>query len=311
MPKISVQASIDIATPIQHVQAALIDFHTWPIWSPWLYMEPEATVTYSGSKGELNHGYDWTGKKVGSGGMTLTKNTTKRIECDLQFLKPFKSQADVAFDLEQTGNDATRVTWYMKSALPFFMFWMKGTMSGMIRSDYRRGLAMLKDHLESDQIPSSVSRAEIASVDSLNFVGSHGTIEMSQISESMGASFSALADLADSQSIDITGAPFCIYNRMDIKRDECEYTAAMPTAGKLSIAPPFIADTLPACQALKLVHTGAYRHLGNAWYALISEARFQKLKVKKQVPPFEIYLNDPDTTAEQNLITELYLPLRD
>ena len=226
MPKIDVQASIDITTPIHRIHAALVDFQTWPIWSPWLYMEPGASVTYRGSKGELNHGCDWIGKKVGSGGMTLTNSTANRIECDLQFVKPFKSQADVAFDLDAIDEESTRVTWYMKSSLPIFMFWMKGTMSGMIRSDYNRGLTMLKDHLEIGNIPSSFTIAGIVDVESLSYVGCQGSTTMSDNSESMGASFAALAESVSSHSIDITGPPFCIYSQMDIKRNECDYTAA-------------------------------------------------------------------------------------
>lgn len=310
MPKINVQASIDITTPIHRIHTALVDFHTWPIWSPWLYMEPDANVTYRGSNGELNHGFDWNGQKIGSGGMTLTSSTVSRIECDLQFIKPFKSQADVAFDLEDIGNGATRVTWHMKSSLPIFLFWMKGTMSGMIRSDYNRGLAMLKDHLEMEQIPSSFTIEDIVDVESLNYVGFQDSTTLSQISNSMGATFAALLESVSSHSIEIIGPPFCIYNQMDMKRSECDYTAAMPTAAPSAITLPFISDKLPACRALKVVHTGSYRHLGNAWYVLMGESRFRKLKAKKSIPPFELYLNDPGVTAEQDLITELYLPLR-
>ena len=310
MPKINVQATIEIAIPIHRLHAAIVDFHTWPIWSPWLYMEPDASVTYRGSRGELNHGYDWIGKKVGAGGMTLTNSSNNRIECDLQFLKPFKSQADVAFDLGVIDDESTRLTWYMNSSLPFFMFWMKGTMSGMIRSDYKHGLAMLKDYLESKHIPSSSKIVDIVDLEPVSYVGSRGSTRMSHISESMEASFAALAESISSQSIDITGAPFSIYNKMDIKQGECDYTAAMPTAANNAIAPPFISDTIPACKALKVIHTGPYRHLANAWYVLMGESRFRKLKVSKSIPPFEIYLNDPDTTPEEDFITELYLPLR-
>lgn len=310
MPTLNVSASIDIATPIQQVHRALVDFNTWPAWSPWLYMEPDATVSYRGSPGELNHGYDWNGKKVGSGGMTLTKTSDVRIECDLQFLKPFKSEADVAFDLQSLADTNTRVSWHMKSSLPFFLFWMKATMSGMIQSDYDRGLNLLKDYLELKKITSTSQLTEISDVDPIHYVGSRGSTNMKDIAQAMGASFSAVVKLIDSESIQVNGVPLTIYNKMDIKRGVCHYTAALPTADPVSAKQPFVAATIPACRALKVVHTGPYRHLGNAWYVLMGEARFKKLKIRKSVPPFEIYLNDPDTTQEEELITELYLPVQ-
>ncbi|MFK7992778.1 MAG: GyrI-like domain-containing protein [Granulosicoccus sp.] len=71
-----------------------------------------------------------------------------------------------------------------------------------------------------------------------------------------------------------------------------------------------VSRTTPACRALKAFHTGPYLHLANAWAMLMGEARYKKLKGLKSIPPFEIYLNDPDTTAPSELITERYLPLK-
>ena len=81
---------------------------------------------------------------IGSGGMTVTGEIeNQRIDCDLQFLKPWKSQADVAFILEEKDG-ATHLTWNMESSLPFFLFMMKDMMTAMIGSDYERGLSMMK-----------------------------------------------------------------------------------------------------------------------------------------------------------------------
>ena len=138
MPKVNVEASIDIAAPAERVHAVLVDFNTWPTWSPWLYLEPEAKITYRGVVGATGHGYDWVGIKTGAGAMTLLHSSLERIDCDLQFLKPFKSEAEVAFKLEAVDNEKTRLTWTMKSGLPFFMFWMKASMISMIKTDFQR-----------------------------------------------------------------------------------------------------------------------------------------------------------------------------
>jgi len=120
MTKIDVEATIEICAPAEKIRHALIDFNTWPIWSPWLYIEPETQVTYRGEVGQAGHGYDWVGKKTGAGSMTLLSSTDCHIACDLQFLKPFKSEAKVAFDIQAIDDGQSRVTWSMKSSLPFY-----------------------------------------------------------------------------------------------------------------------------------------------------------------------------------------------
>lgn len=310
MPALNVQSSIEIAAGIDDVRSTLCDFNTWPAWSPWLYTEPEATVTYTGEPGQAGHSYEWRGNKVGAGGMRLLTSDDRVVTCDLNFLKPFKSQADVSFELEPKAPSLTGVTWKMDSKLPFFLFFFKDTMSGMIRSDYHRGLLMLKDYIEKGEILSSPSTMDTVEREAAFYIGNPGEAAMGELSTVFEERFSALFAAASEASIEITGAPMCFYKRMDIKQGRCGFIVALPTAQRHAISAPMVSQQRPACKALRIVHTGAYRHLGNAWATLMGEARAKKLKPNKRQPPFEIYLNDPDTTDETELITEIYLPLR-
>ena len=310
MPALNVQSSIEIAASVGQVRKVLVDFRTWPVWSPWLYLEPDTPVTYRGDAGKSGHGYDWEGDKIGAGGMTLVDSTDERINCDLQFLKPFKSSASVRFDLQSIAPVNTRVTWLMDSSLPFFMFWMKADMAGMIRSDYRRGLLMLKDYIENRSVSSNSEVMGHATVDELAYAGLQTTAAFTELSASMEKAYGELFSHCRENASDVQGNPFCIYNKMDMKQDMCTYTVALPVSKNVPVNAPFLSTVRPECTAYKVVHTGAYRHLGNAWSMLMSEAKHHKLKVNKSLPPFERYLNDPDSVDEHSLITELYLPLK-
>ena len=310
MPVINTQASIEIAASVASVHSVIVNFRTWPVWSPWLYLEPDAQVDYRGTIGEVGHGYDWSGQKVGAGGMTLIRTTGAQVECDLQFLKPFKSSARVTFDLQEISADLTCVTWHMDSQLPIFLFFMTGTMSGMIRSDYRRGLMMLKDYVEEGEVHSRCTVEGNVNVEAVDYAGCTATTPMSQITETMKSSFGHLHSGLKSGAFVSSGKPFCIYGRTNYKRDTGTYTAAIPASGFASLVAPLAAGHRPACSALKVVHVGPYRHLGNAWAMLISESRHRKLKPRKSLPPFECYCDDPETTSAMDLVTELFLPLR-
>jgi len=314
MPAFDLVSSININAPVSKVRDVVADFNTWPTWSPWLLMEPEAQVTYQGSPSELGHGYDWSGKKVGAGGMVITSLDANRMETDLNFLKPFKSQADVAFDFESVGAGETKVNWHMDSSLPFFMFFMVNKMKAMIKGDYDRGLRMLKDYVETGAVPSDIKVEGVVDVPATHYAGKQFSSSMENISDSMGAAFPDVFKTATEAGAEIAGMPFAIYNKMDMVKGSCNYTAAIPVGDAASAAgglPGGVEfNSRPDCKAFKLVHTGPYRHLGNAWSTAYSEMRYAKMKQDKQNPPFEIYVDDPAQTAEEALKTEIYIPLR-
>lgn len=310
MPAFNVVSSIDINVPASQVREALSDFNTWPIWSPWLIMERECEVTYKGTAGELGHGYDWDGHKVGAGGMTLTALDANRLEADLLFLKPWKSKADIAFDFEAVDESKTHVKWYMDSSLPFFMFFMLNKMKAMIAGDYDRGLSMLKDYLETGEVPSNTVVEGVVDVPASLYAGKTYHTTMSDIADSMGAAFPEVHNAITESEAQINGMPFSIYDNMDIVKKTCRYTAAIPVSESVSVGHGVQCRNRPACKALKLIHTGPYRHLGNGWSTGMSDMRHAKMKMDKSNPPFELYVNDPENTPAESLITEIYMPIR-
>ena len=310
MPEVNVEASIEINASPEEIHGILVDYTTWPTWSPWLYIEPATSVTYHGIAGQIGHGYQWQSDKTGAGAMTLTNTTSQRIECDLQFLKPFKSQADVVFTLQPSGSSVTRVVWLMKSSLPFFMFWMKDKMSAMIRADYTRGLCLLKDYAETGHVLSNTIVDGVVDVDSTYYVGKQADSSLAGISSTLGKNYDELMTEASNDLFVIDGPSFCIYNHVDLNAQHFTYTAAIPCSEAVSVKTPLVASKRPACRALKVTHTGSHRHLANAWSMMMAEAKAMKLKPLKQLPPFEVYLNSTDTAGDEYLVTEVYLPVR-
>lgn len=301
MPKFKIERSIDINAPAARVRSAIQDYGQWSVWSPWLCMEPSATVICSGTAATTGHAYSWEGDMVGSGRMELVAIDGTTDNMDLTFLKPFKSTAKVAFETVALDADNTRVTWHMDSGLPFFLFFMVGTMKAMIGMDYDRGLKMLKEYVETGVVTSATEIVGVVDVPAITYAGVSADSALPNISESMGQTFPQLMKMTEG----ITTADYAgvIYHSMNIKTGHCSYTAFAPvdeTAATGSIV---------TCKALKVVHTGSYQHLGNAWSTANSYLRHKKLKKNKQIHPFELYQNDPQNVAASELITEVYLPV--
>lgn len=305
-----VERSIQIDAPASLVRETVADFNTWPSWSPWLLMEPDASVTYQGKPGELGHGYDWEGEKVGAGGMILTALDANRLESKLTFLKPWKSKADIAFSFKSIAENKTRVKWHMDSSLPFFMFFMVNKMKAFISSDYDRGLPMLKDQIELGSIASKITVEGVVDAPSSLYAGKTHKSSMTDIAQPMEAAFSEVYKAVRNADAQINGQPFSLYNEMDLVKQACTYTAAIPLYASVELGSGITVSERPACKALKVVHVGAYRHLGNAWSTGMGDMRHLKLKADKSNPPFEVYINDPQDTRDVDLITEIYMPVR-
>lgn len=310
MPKYHVERSIEIEAPIARVQALTNDFSEWPAWSPWLCMEPDAKLEIFGTAGEVDHGYSWQGELTGEGKMRTSANEGGLHQMDLTFLKPFKSTAKVALNHVDQG-DKTTVTWTMDSALPFFLFFMTGSIKTMIGMDYERGLKMLKDYAEKGTIDSSIDIRGVVDTPEFHYVGLSAESALANIGESLEVTMPRIFSLAKEGGFTFTDMPAgTIYNHMDLKQQQCRYTAMIPVASTATSGTDMTTGTISAGKSLKVVHTGSYQHLGNGWAAAMSYQRYKKLKPLKSQPPYEIYRNDPAETDEKDLITEIYIPLK-
>lgn len=311
MPRYSVSRSIGIEAPLEKVRDVVADYHQWPTWSPWLCCEPDTSLNYHGTPGEIGHGYDWDGNVIGAGKLQIVEKDDQRLKMDLTFLKPFKSQADVTFKFRAIGDAQTEVTWQLDSKLPFFMFFMVKFMKNMIGMDYERGLRMLKEYVETGHVQSNCQLVGIVDVPESNYVGVKESCGVDQMEDSMGKTIPAAAAVAKDNGLEICGPPGAIYHKFDIKNQHCEYSAVMQVKSPAEIAGA-VSGKLGGCKALKVIHTGSYRHLGNGWAMVMAHQRAQKLKCPKggdQVP-FELYLNDPCETDEADLVTEIFVPVR-
>lgn len=309
MPAYHVQRSIIIDKPIEIVRDSLRDFKQWPKWSPWFIMEPDAALTYSDRQGQVGATYGWSGLLIGAGSMELMEVQDTALKMQLTFVKPFKSQADVSFTLEDLA-DKTQVVWRMHGHLPFFMFWMTNKMKTFIGMDYERGLQMLKEYLETGKVASYVHIEGVMPLPSQKYIGLSRTCAIKDLGEIMKKDFETLYTFMEQNNISMDRVPFSIYNTFDIFKCEASYIACIPVDTEIEIDASWTKGELTTQQALKTMHKGRYLHLGNAWMTAMNFARMKKMKLKKSPVGYEFYPNNPYDTAPEELITEIYLPLK-
>jgi effector-binding domain-containing protein len=319
MPKFTVEKAITVNVPLEKVYQTVTHFEDWIAWSPWLLMEPEAKVEF---KKEPEF-YSWEGQRVGSGNMEVLSidktESSAVVTYALNFLKPWKSYADVQFILEKLddGSDegATQVKWTMDSSLPFFLFWMKKMMVTFIGMDYQRGLNMLKEHLETGNINSAIELKGEASLPETQYIGITTQCTFDDIGKAMGADFEALEGYFADKSDLVNGLTFSIYHKWNMSKQLCDYTAAIPVKSLpdsvLNNLPSNMKlDTRPEYKVFTLRHTGDYAHLGNAWTTLYTMQRNKEIACLGKAHPFEVYVNNPNEVEPSELVTDLMFPVK-
>ena len=307
MPKLNINRSITIEAPADKIFKVLNHFETWSPWSPWLIMEPEATVDVR----EDGKFYSWQGKRIGEGQMAITNEVeNKSIDYDLEFLKPWKSKAKVRFEFAEDG-EQTKVTWYMDSALPFFLFWMKKMTTAYISMDYDRGLNMLKDYVENGTVPSKIGFDGDTNFPGYKYVGVKTTCSMEDIGPKMGTDFGKLNKWFSDHGIQPADVPFSMYHKWDMVNKKVEYTSGFPVKDyPENLSGDFVKGEIPQLKTYSLTHTGPYRHLGNAWSTGYNMHQSKAFKMNKSVAAFETYPSDPAKVAEDDIVTKIYFPIK-
>ena len=285
-----------IDCPLEKVFEVVRDFQSWPTWSPWLIADPECHLEIE------KEWYSWEGAICGSGRMdVLDEVENESINYDLNFLKPFKSQADVKMIFSREGDNKTEVTWTMDTSLPFFLFWMKKSMMAYIGMDYERGLLMLKDLVETGAVPSHLECPGREPSPSFVGVGIRCTAKLDDFEEEMGANFKKVRKAYPE------GEGFSVYYKWDVVNGAMTYLIGV----KLEKTPGVIPDgmelvTAPVMEVYAVRHRGCYRHLANGWSAGMMHGRSKQFKHSKKFPPFEIYEDE----NEKEPVVKICLPMK-
>lgn len=302
-----------IHKPADEVFKQVADFGTWPKWSPWLCHEPECPVEVSGAPASPGHSQKWNGNRIGSGELLLKAvEPSSRLDYDLHFISPWKSHSKVSFQLTPDGEN-TNVEWDMEGTVPVFLFFLRKMMSAWVGADYDRGLSMLRELLESGEVPTKVDFRGDVNRSGFHYVGRRSSCPLGEVGPAMERDFKELFEMVENGNLPKPDFHFSFYHNWDFAGGSCEYTSGFGYT-----SPPRISDgsatletgQVPAHRALQVDHIGPYRHLGNAWSGAMNAQRSLKKKVLKQIPMYEVYVSLPGDVPEQEIRTEIFIPIK-
>lgn len=131
------------------------------------------------------------------------------------------------------------------------------------------------------------------------------TAKMSEISKALGEGFGTIVRHAQETGAQFAGPPFAMYP--EAPSDSLTFFVAMPVAPGAKGGEGVEVQELPASEAATLVHKGPYSALPTSWQRLMGWVGEQGRQPGGT--PREVYLSDPGEVAEEDLLTQLVVPL--
>ena len=131
------------------------------------------------------------------------------------------------------------------------------------------------------------------------------TTSVQELPQELGKSYGAIAQYLGELGEQPVGAPFAGYFNMDMSNLEVEI--GFPVSGELPDRGDIQAGEIPGGKVATCIYTGPYGGIGLAYEALshwMEENGYQPTGVA-----YEVYLNDPDETPPEELLTRIMFPL--
>ena len=301
-----VKRSLEVDAPVESVFAAIVDFKSWPLWSPWLMHEPETKIEYSDAYQQEDGYYEWDGKIVGAGKLThISISPGRSIHQEIEFIRPFKSKNEVRWSFEPIDNKCL-VTWEMIGRMPFLFRFMTRKMEPMIGRDYELGLALLNGYMNADAPHPRITFGGEEELEKFFYwaIPCHGNLRQRETARQ--TSINTLEAAAGGK----TGLPLTLLHQFEPLDMNARAEVAIPVSDKTP-ASNYTKREFAGGRYFKLTLQGDHRFLPLAWYALSSHCRMHRIKTDPTRPSLEIYLKEPASSSHSNNIeSALYLAIK-
>ena len=148
--EITVSRSIEIAAPADTIFPHVNSMKATEEWSPWLALDPDNKLTYSGPDAGVGAKLEWASDdpQVGAGSQEIMVSMpSEKVQTALDFGDMGTATAE--FRLEEEAG-LTKVTWDLKTDMGAGPMgrWMGLMMDKWVGADYEKGLSNLKGLVE-------------------------------------------------------------------------------------------------------------------------------------------------------------------
>jgi effector-binding domain-containing protein len=282
-------------------------------WSPWIDADPNIKIEMSGERRGRGAVMDWSGPVAGVGRQTVAESVPyQRVGGELVL----GDHATATYSITLSESDgATLASWIVQRRFGMSLFgrYLGLMMDDVVGSVMEAGLANL------GTLAVSLPRADFSDLDveemvvqaeKVAFLTASSMPQPEAISEATGAAYFNILRFIDKYGLQEAGAPL-IVNR-GFTGSKMTFDAGIPVRGTPTAIPAAgekvrLSSTY-AGPVIRVHHTGAYADLARTHRKIA--AYLAALGVERNGDAWESYVSDPARTAEADLVTYVYYPVR-
>ncbi|MFI2744407.1 SRPBCC family protein [Zhouia sp. PK063] len=296
------------------ISSYINNYKTWPEWSPWLKLEPDANLTYGEKTSGVDATYAWKGNQVGEGEMKTTYVAKDSIHQQIHFIQPFESSAEVYWTLERK-NDSTTVVWGMKGNMNFMSkayALFTGGMDKAIGKDFEAGLHTLDSVTSNDLISHTITFPGETDYSGGYYIYQTTESNQKNISAKMATMFPNVINFMKSHNISASGKPFTKYVEWNDENQTVIFSVCIPVSERIIIADDsdILCGFIDAGKYYKSVLQGNYKFLSEAWTQSFEKLTKDDFVNDKNRDPLEIYNNTPESEPNPSKWnTQILIPI--
>lgn len=296
------------------VFALLNDLRQFSRWSTWKDDDPNARVAYSAAPRGRGSVLEWSGQIIGSGRRTITQSTpfaavTVLLERD------GSAVANISYSISRIGNETKVIQRYAREfGHNLVNRYLQFVLDNIVAAETERDLGRLKEFAESlPKSDFSTLKIDLVTVESgdIAYLSTNSLAEASAMSAAMGDAYFEVLNFIDRHGLQEAGAPLSITRGFD--GSELTFDAAIPVSGLQQNTPRdgtrVRIGTSYSGLAIRVRHTGPFRTLGQTHEKIA--AWLAALGMQRNGDAWEVYISDPTTTVEAELLTHIYYPVRE
>ncbi|GEM_PF-1537199 len=302
-----IKRTIEIDAPPAIVYGFVSNIRNWNKWSPLVANAKE--VEYFNDLNPARSGLIWFGNDQdwSPGFLECFVNTPYDIIQYKLSLREGFNRAITSFIFIDKGGK-TKLSWSIKSKLDFWYKYLRFYKEKFFGGVLEEGLANLKTLAEKEaDIDLNISQVLIPNQKLIAIRDTLHKSNMNLIGAALGMAYTELFQFIDRKKLQIAGPPISINIA---NANDYIFDAAVPIIAPANIIPfgRIRITKLTGGKAIKAVYTGSYAGIPTAY--LIIDSYIANHNLQRVGDSWEEYVNDPVRTPPEELITNIYVPVK-
>ena len=282
------------------------DFKTWPEWGVWFEKDPSMTTSFGEQTKGAGATYSWTSEESGNGHQSITEAVENQsMKTEITFEGMGTSHGNWNFEATEGGK--TKVTWGFDGEFPLYMRWMASSMEQYIGPDFEKGLANMKEKVES--MPKPNTNISVTEVQAMPYYGITDEISWEEMgSEFFGERYGIIGQYLGEDMENMTMMPFAIYHMWDEENKRAKVEVAIAATSEKPGNDRIVKGNTYGGMVVKGVHMGPYDKTGDMHYAIDDYVQANSYEIIGS--PWEVYVTDPGEEPDTaKWVTEIYYPI--